>query len=81
MPPLTAVAKREVLRKELSGLSPDELRFLVTRQLRWLRAWGCLGPGKVAPALGWAVVLLLCCCCLVGCRGHTWRGDVGLGRP
>lgn len=33
-PPATAVAKREVLRKELSALTPDELRFLVTRQLR-----------------------------------------------
>ena len=28
------MAKREVLRKELSALTPDELRFLVTRQLR-----------------------------------------------
>lgn len=34
------MAKREVLKKELSALSPDELRFLVTRQLRCSRAAG-----------------------------------------
>jgi hypothetical protein len=33
------VEKRDVLRKELSALTPEELRFLVTRQLR------CVGVG------------------------------------
>lgn len=33
-----AVEKREVLRKELAALTPEELKFLVTRQLR------CGGP-------------------------------------
>lgn len=38
-PPMpAAVEKREVLRKELSALSPEELRFLVTHQLRWVGA-------------------------------------------
>ena len=31
------VEKRDVLRKALEGLTPDELRFLVTRQLRFAR--------------------------------------------
>lgn len=34
------VEKREVLRKELAQLSPEELSFLVTRQLR------CVGRGR-----------------------------------
>lgn len=32
--PPPAVAKREVLKRELAALTPEELRFLITRQLR-----------------------------------------------
>ncbi|PSC68726.1 Intron-binding aquarius [Micractinium conductrix] len=49
------VEKREVLRKELAGLAPDELRFLVTRQLRlvneddpWAQEPGFLAEVMVA---------------------------------
>lgn len=50
------MAKREVLRKELSALSPDELRFLVTRQLRCERA-GLLRHAVVAEVWVQAVFL------------------------
>jgi hypothetical protein len=55
-----SVEKRDVLRRHLSALSEDELRFLVTKQLRlvseqdpwaqdkqFLQVWGLEGSGRL----------------------------------